>query len=212
MKLKFLRLKSAPLLFLAVVSALSLTSCGSAGDEGSADLEMDVLDGGLLLPVENQTCADKADGDGARSAKAVSLNFGAIRLKWIPPNRNLYIGLIKITVRSSRIAGGMQEFTLPSDEIELLLGAAGQVITPDTTNGNKAIVSNKLTNRAGAPACGLTIGGVTLSGTSTTSFTANVTIDLLGQSSGSDDLPDGASDGSNPKVIRKSYTTTATYY
>ncbi|RYZ65662.1 MAG: type IV pilus secretin PilQ, partial [Proteobacteria bacterium] len=207
--------RSAPIVALAFVSLMTLTSCGG-GEEGAgaANLEFDVLDGGLLLPVDNQTCVDKVEGTGARSARPVSLNFGAIRLKWIPTNRYLYIGLIKITVRSSRIAGGSQVITLPGDEIEALLGAPGQMISPenddqDKTLGNKAIVSNKSANRNGAPACALNVGGITLSSTSTSGFTANVTIELLGQSSGSDALPD---DGTNPVVIRKSYSTTATYY
>ena len=204
-------------LIVALACVLTLTSCGNENASGSADLEFDVTDGGMLLPVDNETCVDKLDGTGSRSASSVSANFGALRMKWIPKYRTLYVGLIRLTFKSSKIVGGSTTITLGGDEIEALLGANGQIISPDTTNGNKAIVSNKANNRTGFPICALNVGGIELTNQNPGSFSASVTIELIGQGSGSDPtdtIPAATSsaDGSKPYVVRQTYTTTATYY
>lgn len=212
----------------ALSALLSLTSCGSESAAGSEYLEMDLAAGGIILPTDNQTCVDKVSGDGTRSATKNSMSFPSLRLNWKPrdkdgnkANRSLYVGLIRITVKSSRIAGGSQEFTLAGDEIEALLGASGQIIDSDLDSGNtiedtekgeKPVVSNKSTNRNGFPNCAFVIGGITLSTTSTTSFSANVTIELIGQGSGSSGPNGDPLDGSDPFVVRKTFSTTATYY
>lgn len=197
------------ILILVVVAILSLPSCGQEGQGTSADLEMDVT-GGIIIPSENATCADKLEGSGSKSAAKNTLNFSALRLNWLRTDRSLYVALIRFTIRSSRITGGSAVVTLDTAEIEALLGAPGQTIPPLST-GPKAIVSNKPANRqAGSPNCAVNIGGIGLANESiTTPFSASVLVELVGFGSGSNDDPE---DGSDPYPVRQSYSTTAQYF
>lgn len=200
------------ILILAFTAILTLPSCGQEGQGTSDDLEMDVT-GGIIIPSENQTCADKMDGTGSKSAAKNTLNFGALRLNWKRTDRTLYVALIRFTIRSSRIAGGSKVITLDTAEIEALLGAPGQTITPLTT-GPKTIVSNKSDNRNNAPNCAVNIGGIGLVNENiTTPFSASVLVELIGFGSGSGTGdPSEAQDGSDPYPVRQSYSTTAQYF
>jgi hypothetical protein len=204
-----MRFRLASILTLSVAALLSLTSCGSQEDIGGSFLEMDVTEGGLILPVDNATCQDKVQGLGARSAAAPSLVFGALRLKWLRTDKSLYVGTIRVTFRSNGIAPS-PPIVLTSDEVEALLGAPGGLISPASTADGKSIVSNKSANRSGYPQCSFVVSGFDLANPNqTASFSSSVTIELIGQASGSSDDPE---DGSDPQVVRKTYTTTATYY
>lgn len=187
---------------LALSAMLSLPSCGQENSGTSADLEMDVL-GGIFIPSENQTCADKIEGNGSKSAAKNTLNFSALRLNWKRTDRTLYVALVRFTIRSARV------ITADSSELEALLGAPGQTIPPLTT-GPKSIVSNKAANRTGYPNCAVNVGGIGLVDESvTTPFSATVLVELVGFGSGSAEDPE---DGADPYPVRQSYSTSAQYF
>lgn len=168
------------------------------------ELELDTTSTGLISLQSLQTCSDLFRGNQSASAQSPSASFDALRIKWNPKDRDLFVRQLNVTFKSSKLIGGSQEFSLTSDEIASLVGVSSGIISADETKGNKTIISNRSENREGFPLCSLNFGPLNFASANPGSFTANVTIELVGMSLKS-------SDGSNRKDVKKSFKTTAAF-
>lgn len=212
MKMKML--SRATLALALALSFAGLSSCGDAGGE-SAALSLELVGNGLILPTANETCVDKTEGSGSRSATANSMLFQAIRLQWAPKSgdayvdKDLFIGLVRVTVTSNALSNGSVSVVLSADEIEALFGADGGNL-PGSSTGPVLRTSNLADGRTGyAASCAFTVGGLTYAnandGTTRAGqqYQANVVVELIGQSTDSD---------SKVEFVRKTYSTSATGY
>jgi hypothetical protein len=210
--------------FLLTISACALAfasiSC-SKQDSGSADVDMGVSDNGIILQTDAQSCVDVASvtNPPTRTLTSPVVRFGGFSIVWKSTTRNLYIGQIKITLKSPKITGGKYSGTLDAAEVEALLGATNSTLTKATDAqiaspqhghlyASNSAVKEPAASGATLRACALGLGGVTLvdkDSSSGTSFTAQVTIDLIGTAFKPDDP-------TSEVVVRKSITTSATSY
>ena len=177
---------------LALLYLLTLVACGAKKDYGK-DIDISVIGTGMISPVANPNCADKiamkADSTvSARSASKNSMIFRGFKLTWRNPNKTLYVGRIRVSATGTNISGGTFSTDLTSVEMEDLLAAPNTQIAVPNGATSVTIQSNDTGARgASSPyaACGLTVGGMSLI-KDDQSFTANVTIDLVGNASDSD--------------------------
>jgi hypothetical protein len=205
-------LKTPLYVLFLVASAVGLGSCSNQ-DIGGDLIDVGVTDGGIILETSAQSCVDKsaAVSPQPRSLSKPAMVINGFSVIWKSKTLALFIGEIKVTVTSKKLTGGSFVVDLDAGEVEALLGALDAQLPPEPT-GYKLYTSTSSTKPTSSggihlAACGLGIGGLTLvDPNSTQSFTARVKIDLIGTAS------DPAHADVTPQTVRKTITTTATYY
>jgi hypothetical protein len=210
-------LKKAMTTALLILGCYPLTSCGN--DDGSDLVDINVTTG-IILDTDAQSCVDLSTATDptlppVRSLTAPNLSIRRIQVDWKPTNLDLYVGLIRVTLKSPKISGGKFSSDLSGTEIEALLGAQGSILTSAADADHPhSYVSTNLAAVKGHPAgvgatnflqpCGLGIGGVALvDPTSLSTFTAQVQIQLIGTAYNADQ--------STQKTVIKSIYTTAKF-
>ncbi len=216
-----IKLQKAMTTAFVILGCCWLTSCGN--DNGSDKVDINV-GSGIILDTAAQSCVDISTVvdptvPPARSLAAPNLSIRRFQISWKPTDLDLYIGLLRITLTSSKITGGKFVTELSSSEIEDLLGAPGGILTRNTnvdpTQGH-VYSSNTPAPGKGSPsgvpttpptyiqACALGVGGITLvNPNSTTQFTAQVQIQIIGTAYNSD--------LSKQETVIKTVNTTATF-
>lgn len=212
----------------AFILLSSLSGCGSQNDLG-ANLQIGIQPGSVIIgPGPKASCVDLHSPDEERGASISGplVSFNNFVLQWTSKD-DLYISLIRVKFEGSGIANGSQTIEINADEMGLLLGRLGGYIngrlpkTPSGTPSGYTIIQsldparyrapNATTDSSGGVSlepCSLAVGGIQLTnGTSTPSFTATVTIDVIGTGR----VAEGADKGKE-YFVRNSATGFAEYF
>lgn len=200
------------LVLLLVSSQLLLSGCEDETAAGSDQVAITVTPG-TILGSATASCADRTasgtSGIIVRSLAAPAIYFNNFTLNWFSLTQSFYIDTIRITLVSGRLAGGKKVIDIDSTEIAPLLGVPGAVVGVATTNvATGALVPNKLSStgtKTGYASCGLAGGSVTLLDPNNAStFSAAATVEIRGLAADAN--------FSNPVSVRKTISTTATFY
>ncbi len=203
------RFRQTFIVVLLLASTALLTSCGNDDETASNFVDLNVTARGIILRSPIQTCTDRATGTTDRSASANALSLSNLSITWKNPDLALYVSVIRVTIKSGSISGGKKVLDLDPLEIEAMFGEKGDVlpkatiVAPSTVPQTVRASTNPAKTNS-FPACGLSVGGITLNDPNANQFTASVTIELIGVAQ-SDDF-------SVQKSVRKSITASATYY
>jgi hypothetical protein len=207
-----MKIRSLLFTFLLLSIAVVSGSC-SKPLVGSESIDIGLTDNGLILPTTAQSCVDKSTPTSppTRSLAENALYFTGFSITWKSTEADLYVAAIKVTVTSNRLTGGKFEFTMDPLEVEALIGATNGTIkkavdanTPRTYSSTSTTKEHASDGSALA-ACGFGVGGLTLEDPSrTTTFTAQVRLDLIGIAQNPDN--------GDQQVVRQTITKTATYY
>jgi hypothetical protein len=171
-----------------LILVLCVAACGKKDDHG-ANVALSVTPNSTILgPGPDASCLDinaqAAAGTGAitRSVVGPVIRFNNFTLTWDSVDV-LYVSTIRVTVQGAGISSGKFVADLASDEASTLIGWPQGIVR---TRGQFSSTS-PAAQKNGLQPCSFALGGVSLiNGTSTPSFRARVTIDLIGTAESGD--------------------------
>lgn len=179
---------SASLLFLVS----SVSGCGNQADSG-LNLNLSIQPQSVIIgPGPRASCTDLNTAADERSVSGPLVSFNNFVFEWLSTD-DLYVSLIRVKIEGAGIQNGSQTIEINSEETEYLLGRPGGYINGRLPASGRTLIQSLDPNRrrdadatqdqpSGALSpCSLVVGGIQLTnGSSTPSFTAVVTVDVIG--------------------------------